>query len=242
MRDIKDVVILITNANSKHYRIRNSSINAKDWFNKNNINFIEFDINELSYDDIKYIVETAELLTQNGELTMITDLINLHSRLNHKKNKKILEQYNIYYYDIQPNQVVDAVFYCRDLLRTPIAIKNDIAVIGCNTSDFQQFLEGEQRNDILWLGGNKDFTDEQKINWILKNFKPPKTINLNNDNSRLYFPSTSVLYGGNIKWEYDKEFFDNDGNIYKTGKTKIKISVELGGIQKETTYDVNIVN
>ena len=187
---------LITNANSSSYRVKESSLGAKEWFLKYNVNHIEKRVEDLTYDDIEYIVEVVSLFLPNGKVEKISDIINKHSKLNHNKIRNILSKHNINYDNIKDCQIVRAISLCPELLRTPIALKDEIAIVGCETEEYTQFLEGDIREDTFWLGADKSFTSEQKVEWIIKNLGMPKVAY--SSNTQLYFPETSVLYGGKM--------------------------------------------
>lgn len=157
---------------------------------------------------------------------------------------------------INEHNLMSVIHQNRKSIKLPIVMKDGISVIGFYGSydDYQQFLQGKERENIKWLGGNPDYSDEQKVDWIIKHLGLPKRIglskrfgNINDDEkqARLYMPSTSILYGGIIKWLFPTEFIDSDGYITVNSNKKnielpIKMMVKVGNIYKEKDFVVKV--
>ena len=223
------------------------TLKAKQFLYENNIPFIIKYVEDLSLEEIKYIVKLAQLeILDESDLGVDERLLNLKYRLNVRKQEDLVKR-GIFIEDLRLKDIPKTIFIAKELLKLPLAIKDDILVVGYTRDcEYQQFLCGENRYDIKWLGGNELLSDEERANWIVKQFKPPKrayidSVNCKNS-TKIYMPKESILYGGNIYWVYPTEYIDCDGFVVKpTRNIGIKMTVELGNIKREIDSNLSIV-
>lgn len=217
----KDKLFFITKTGST------STHRARRWLKENEVEYIEIDTKDLTYNELEYIIEVTKLDVPNEQLVWVEDLVQIDSRIDRFGIQKELIKDGIELFDVREHQLLETFLSHPKLLRAPILIKNGIAVFSAGSEELSQFLCGEKRKE--WVKEQYALhTARERIEWIAKNFEPPKVGYTNA--TEVYLPNTSYLFGGEIKWDYDESYFSGDHNLLiKEGIIKIGMSIELDG-------------
>jgi len=226
-------------------RIYNDVIN---FLNETNMTYTAKFVEDLGLENIEYIVKLAmDNLIDDTDLSIEDSLLRLNTFLR-EDQKELLKQNGIDLKNLSTNDIAMAIHLVPKLIKSPILIKDGVLINGNNiVYECQQFLEGDARNDIKWLGGNQNWSDNQKIDWLIKQYKLPKnayvSLTGNTNSTKLYFPKTSVLYGGNIKWECNPlDVVDECGLVLKPcKKLQVIMSIKLDEGERIVEYNLPVL-
>lgn len=224
------------------------------YLSNNNIPFVIKYIDDFTMKDTKGLVEMIKTSFYDEDDCDICNIMNLlytQSAINSR-----VSLYNLDVDNISIEQLLEIIHINRKKIKLPIVCRNGISVIGFYGfyEDYQQFLVGKERDNIKWLGGNPDYTDEEKVAWIINNLGLPKQVTTtkkyNKDDEgeedcKLYMPQTSMLYGGVIKWTFPSNLVTNSGyilmnNSNRVKKIPIKMSVKVGNIHREKEFLIKV--
>lgn len=123
--------------------------NAMRFFDKNNTKYTLKSTYDMGFEDIKYILDTVSLNIYDDEKRDLQEIIvsSIDSTM-YKKTLDLIRELKTK--KVSYDELLKLLNSNRELMQFPIIIKNDIAHVGFEKYECQQFLIGGIRNDPKW--------------------------------------------------------------------------------------------